>query len=307
MKKVLAIVGPTASGKTKLSIEVAKDLDAEIISTDSRQIYKHIPIASAIPSVKERLGVVHHFLEEYNLNEEFNAGKFGILGRKRIDDIFSRGKTPLIVGGSGLYLKSLIDGFFEEEISSKEIREQLYEKLKLKGKEFLYNELKEIDKIAASKMIPQNIRRVIRALEIYYASGKKISDLQKKTVKVDFVTLQVGLMLDRKYLYKRINERVDDMLEKGLIDEVRKLKDTGFDYINYNSLNTVGIKEVFQYLEGELNHTEMVDLIKQNSRRYAKRQMTWFRQDERIRWIEITEQKKLEVLTNEICNLFKNF
>ena len=307
MKKVLAIVGPTASGKTKLSIEVAKVLDAEIISADSRQVFKHIPIASAIPSVKERQGIVHHFLEEYNLNEKFNAGKFGILGRKRIDEIFSRGKTPLIVGGSGLYLKSLIDGFFEEEISSKEIREQLYEKLKLKGKDFLYNELKEIDKIAASKMIPQNVRRVIRALEIYYASGKKISDLQKKTVKVDFVTLQVGLMLDRKYLYKRINERVDDMLEKGLIDEVRKLKDTGFDYINYNSLNTVGIKEVFQYLEGELNHTEMVDLIKQNSRRYAKRQMTWFRQDERIRRIEITEQKRLEILANEICNLFKNF
>ena len=307
MNKVLAIIGPTASGKTKLSIEVAKDLDAEIISADSRQIFKHIPIASAIPTIKERQGIVHHFLEEYNLNEDFNAGKFGILGRKRIDDVFSRGKTPLIVGGSGLYIKSLIDGFFEEEISNKEIREQLYEKLKLKGKEFLYNELKEIDKIAASKMIPQNVRRVIRALEIYYASGKKISDLQKEKVKVDFVTLQVGLMLDRKYLYKRINERVDDMLEKGLIDEVRKLKDTGFDYINYNSLNTVGIKEVFQYLEGELNHTKMVDLIKQNSRRYAKRQMTWFRQDERIRRIEITEQKRLEILANEICNLFKNF
>ena len=307
MKKVLAIIGPTASGKTKLSIEVAKDLDAEIISADSRQVFKHISIASAIPSVKERHGIVHHFLEEYNLNEEFNAGKFGILGRKRIDEIFSRSKIPLIVGGSGLYIKSLIDGFFEEEISSKEIREQLYEKLKLKGKEFLYNELKEIDKIAASKMIPQNVRRVIRALEIYYASGKKISDLQKEKVKVDFVTLQVGLMLDRKYIYKRINERVDDMFKRGLVHEVQKLKDTGFDYINYNSLNTVGIKEVFQYLAGELNYPEMVDLIKQNSRRYAKRQMTWFRQDERIRWIEITEQKRLEILTNEICNLFKNF
>ena len=307
MKKVLAIVGPTASGKTKLSVEVAKDLDAEIISADSRQVYKHIPVASAIPSVKERKGVVHHFLEEYNLNEEFNAGKFGILGRKRIDEIIARGKTPLIVGGSGLYIKSLIDGFFEEEISSKEIREQLYEKLKLKGKEFLYNELKEIDRIAASKMLPQNIRRVIRALEIYYTSGKKISDLQKEKVKVDFVTLQVGLMLDRKYLYKRINERVDDMLKKGLVDEVRKLKDTGFDYINYNSLNTVGIKEVFQYLAGELNHTEMIDLIKQNSRRYAKRQMNWFRKDGRITWIEVNEQEQIEVLKYEIYNLFMNF
>ena len=300
MNKVLAIIGPTASGKTKLSIEVAKDLDAEIISADSRQVFKHIPIASAIPTIKERQGIVHHFLEEYNLNEDFNAGKFGILGRKRIDDIFSRGKTPLIVGGSGLYIKSLIDGFFEEEISNKEIREQLYEKLKLKGKEFLYNELKEIDKIAASKMIPQNVRRVIRALEIYYASGKKISDLQKEKVKVDFVTLQVGLMLDRKYLYKRINERVDEMLKKGLVHEVQKLKDTGFDYINYNSLNTVGIKEVFQYLAGELNYAEMVDLIKQDSRRYAKRQMTWFRKDERIKWVNVTERKSSEVLKNEI-------
>ena len=307
MKKVLAIIGPTASGKTKLSIEVAKVLDAEIISVDSRQIYKHIQVASAIPTEKERQEIVHHFLEEYNLNEDFNAGKFGKLGRIRINEIFSRGKTPLIVGGSGLYIKSLIDGFFEEEVGSKEIREKLYEKLKLKGNEFLYNELKEIDKIAASKMIPQNIRRIIRALEIYYASGKKISDLQKEEVKIDFETLQVGLMLDRKYLYKRINERVDSMIKRGLIDEVQRLKDNGFDYIDYNSLNTVGIKEVYLYLAGELNYPEMVDLIKRNSRRYAKRQMTWFGKDERINWIKVSEYKGMEVLRGETTELFNEF
>ena len=307
MKKVLAIIGPTASGKTKLSIEVAKEIDAEIISADSRQIYKHIPIASAIPTEKKRQSIVHHFLEEYNLNEDFNAGKFGKLGRIRINEIFSREKTPLVEGGSGLYIKSLIDGFFEEEVGSKEIREKLYEKLKLKGKEFLYNELKEIDKIAASKMIPQNVRRIIRALEIYYASGKKISDLQKDKVKIDFETLQVGLMLDRKYLYQRINERVDDMIKRGLIDEVQRLKDNGFDYINYNSLNTVGIKEVYLYLAGELNYIDMVELIKQNSRRFAKRQMTWFRKDERINWIEVTDYKSIEVIRNEIDSLFNEF
>jgi len=213
----------------------------------------------------------------------------------------------LIVGGSGLYLKSLIDGFFEEEIGSKEIREKLYEKLKLKGKEFLYNELKEIDKIAASKMIPQNVRRIIRALEIYYASGRKISDLQKEKVKIDFETLQVGLMLDRKYLYQRINERVDDMIKRGLMDEVQRLKDNEFDYINYNSLNTVGIREVYLYLAGELNYPEMVDLIKRNTRRYAKRQMTWLRKDERIKWIEVTEYKRMEVLRDEITGLFDKF
>lgn len=307
MKKVFAIIGPTASGKTKLSIEAAKVLDAEIISADSRQVFKHIPIASAIPTEKERQCIVHHFLEEYNLNEEFNAGKFGKLGRIRISEIFSRGKTPLIVGGSGLYIKSLIDGFFEEEVGSKEIREKLYEKLKIKGKEFLYNELKEIDKIAASKMIPQNVRRIIRALEIYYASGRKISDLQKEKVKIDFETLQVGLMLDRKYLYQSINERVNNMIKKGLIDEVQKLKDNGFDYIKYNSLNTVGIREVYLYLAGELNYPEMVELIKRNSRRYAKRQMTWFRKDERIQWIDVTEYKRMEVLRDEITKLFEKF
>ena len=307
MKKVLAILGPTASGKTKLSIEVAKVLDAEIISADSRQVFKHIPIASAIPTEKERQCIVHHFLEEYNLNEEFNAGKFGKLGRIRISEIFSREKTPLIVGGSGLYIRSLIDGFFEEEVGSKEIREKLYEKLKLKGKEFLYNELKEIDKIAASKMIPQNVRRIIRALEIYYASGRKISDLQKEKVKIDFETLQIGLMLDRKYLYQSINERVDGMIKRGLVDEVQRLKDNGFNYINYNSLNTVGIREVYMYLAGELNYPEMVELIKRNSRRYAKRQMTWFRKDERIKWIEVTEYKSMEVLRDEITELFEKF
>jgi tRNA dimethylallyltransferase len=307
MKKVLALVGPTASGKTKISIEVAKVLNAEIISADSRQVYKHIPIASAIPTKKERQGIVHHFLEEYNLNEDFNAGKFGNLGRIKINEIFARSKTPMIVGGSGLYIKSLIDGFFEEEISSKEIREQLYEKLKIKGKEFLYNELKEIDKIAASKMIPQNVRRIVRALEIYYASGRKISDLQKEEVKIDFKTLQVGFMLDRKYLYQRINERVDDMIKRGIMDEVQRLKDNGFNYINYNSLNTVGIKEVYLYLAGELNYPEMVDLIKRNSRRYAKRQMTWFSKDERIKWIEITKHERMEVLRDKITGLFDKF
>ena len=314
MKKVLAIIGPTASGKTQIGVETAKLLDGEIISADSRQVYKHFPIASAIPSEKEREGIPHHFMEELNLNEEFNAGDFGRMGRELINRIFESGKQPIIVGGSGLYIRSLIDGLFDDdedpatkEEGSKEIRDKLYERLKEKGKEFLYNELKEIDKIAAATMLPTNFKRVIRALEIYYATGKKISDLHKNKIEVDFKTLQVGLMWDRAELYKRINERVDMMLEMGLVDEVRQLKNNGYNPVQYNSLNTVGIKEVFSYLDNETTQSEMIRLIKQNSRRYAKRQMTWFRKDKRINWVNLSHDSDIKSVAGEVVTLFENF
>ncbi len=186
------------------------------------------------------------------------------------------------------------------------MRKNLYQLLKDKGKEFIYNELKEIDKIAAASMLPQNTRRVIRALEVYFASGKKISELQQQKIEINFRTVQVGLYLERKFLYERINNRVDEMIEEGLVNEVEKLKSNGYDWRTYNSLNTVGIKEVFGYLEGQLDHKDMVELIKQNTRRYAKRQMTWFKADTRILWLEVTEEKSLEELAKETLYLFKN-
>lgn len=305
-RKVLAIVGPTASGKTKLAIEAAKSLNGEIISADSRQNYKHIPISTATPSIEEREGIKHHFLQELNLTEKFTAGEFGKSARKIIDEIFENDKIPVICGGSGLYIKSLIDGFFEEEVYDEAVRKNLYQLLKDKGKDFIYNELKEIDKLAASSMLPQNTRRVIRALEVYFASGKRMSELQQHKIEINFRTVQIGLYLDRKFLYERINKRVDEMIEGGLVDEVERLKSNGYDWRTYNSLNTVGIKEVFGYLEGQLEYKEMVELIKQNTRRYAKRQMTWFKADTRILWLEVTEEKTLEELTNETLYLFKN-
>jgi tRNA dimethylallyltransferase len=305
-RKVLAIVGPTASGKTKLAIETAKHLHGEIISADSRQNYKHIPISTATPSIEEREGIRHHFLEELNLTEKFTAGEFGKAGRKKIDEIFDNGLQPIICGGSGLYIKSLIDGFFEEEVQDENVRKNLYQLLKDKGKDFIYNELKEIDKIAASTMLPENTRRVIRALEVYFASGKRMSELQQNKIEINFRTVQIGLYLERKFLYERINKRVDEMIEEGLINEVEKLKSNGYDWRTYNSLNTVGIKEVFGYLEGQLDHKDMVELIKQNTRRYAKRQMTWFKADPRILWLEVTEEKTPEDLTKETLYLFKN-
>lgn len=305
-RKVLTIVGPTASGKTKLAISCAKSINGEVISADSRQNYKHIPISTATPSVQEREGIKHHFLEELNLTEKFTAGEFGKSARKKIDEIFEREHIPIICGGSGLYIKSLIDGFFEEEVYDEDVRKNLYQQLKDKGKDFIYNELKEIDKIAAASMLPQNTRRVIRALEVFFASGKRISELQQQKIEINFRTVQVGLFLERKFLYERINNRVDNMIEEGLIDEVERLKSNGYDWRTYNSLNTVGIKEVFGYLEGQLEYKEMVELIKQNTRRYAKRQMTWFKADSRILWLEVTEKKTVEELTQEALYLFKN-
>lgn len=303
MKKYIAIVGPTASGKTAVSIELAKILNAEIISADSRQIYKNIPISTATPSLEERKGINHYFLNEIELEMDFNAGEFGKQARIKIEEIFRKGKFPLVVGGSGLYLKSLIDGFFEEKTENKDIRKILYEEMEKLGKEFLYEKLKNVDPESAHKMSPRLYRRVIRALEVYYVTGKKMSDLQKQNIKSEFETAQFGLMLDREYLYERINKRVDDMLEKGLLNEIETLKKKGYHYSIQNSLNTVGIKEVFRYFEGEYSLNEMINYIKQNTRRYAKRQMTWFRKDKRINWINGNLKK--EEIVNKIVLLNK--
>lgn len=295
-KKVIVITGPTASGKTEISISAALHFDMEIISADSRQIYKGIQIASAIPPESEREGIVHHFMEELSLDEEFNAGDFGFQARDRIRQIFSKGKKPLVVGGSGLYLQSLIEGLFEEESKSKKIREELNSLLKEKGKEFLYDELKKVDPDTASKMSHHYHRRVIRALEVFYTTGKKISELQKEKIHNEFDFRIFGLMPGRDYLYERINSRVDYMIANGLIDEVSELKHRGFHYQKNNSLNTVGVREIFDYLEGKISLEDAVELIKRNTRRYAKRQITWFRRDENIKWLDVLPGKNIKAM-----------
>jgi len=306
MRKVLAVVGPTASGKTRISIELANKLNGEIISADSRQVYKHIPISTSQPSKEDVKHVNHHFINELEPDSEFNAGEFGLRAREIINEVFSKGKQPIIVGGSGLYIRSLIDGFFEKDIDSKEIRDDLYKKYELYGDKHLYDELKNIDEEIHSEIPPGKIRRVIRALEVYYATGKKISELQNENVKVNFRTVQTGLMYDRKILYRRINDRVDEMITNGLIEEVKWLKENNYDYRKNYSIDTVGIKEVYKYLESEYDYDEMISMIKQNTRRYAKRQMTWFRKDMRINWITIDEESDNTVIVNKVLDVFSN-
>jgi tRNA dimethylallyltransferase len=304
-KKVIVIIGPTASGKTETSVGVSLHFDMEIVSADSRQVYKGFPIASAIPSKSERKGIVHHFMEELEPDEEFNAGDYGFQARDRIRQIFSKGKKPLVVGGSGLYLQSLTKGLFEEESKNKNIRAELNSLLKEKGKEFLYDELKKVDPDTASKMSHHYHRRVIRALEVFYATGKRISELHKEKIHSEFEFHSIGLLPERNYLYERINSRVDKMMEKGLVDEVRKLQDRGFHYLKNNSLNTVGVREIFNYLEGKISLGVAVEQIKQNTRRYAKRQITWFKRDESVRWFEIRQDNDIvEPVIREIEKIF---
>ncbi len=303
--KVLVIIGPTASGKSDFAFHTAELLQkkqnkkVEIISADSRQTYKYIPIATAQPPEEYMKKIKHHFINELELDTDFNAGRFGKKGRELIYKIFNANKIPIVVGGSGLYINSLIYGLFDfegliEEQAAKEkqksIRNKLYKKLEEKGIEKLFAELKKIDPNAANKMANITAMRVIRALEVFYLTGIPISELHRRSPEINFEPVIIGLHWEREELYNRINQRVDIMIEKGLLKEIEKLKKKGYHYKNYNSLNTVGIKEVFDYLDGKYKYDETIALIKQNTRRFAKRQMTWFRRDKNIKWIDVNSE-----------------
>ncbi len=310
--EVLTIIGPTASGKTELSYRIARELvqktgkKIEIISADSRQIYKHIPIATAQPPKEYLKKYKHHFINSLELTDDFSAGTFGKMARELISFIIHKGGIPIIVGGSGLYLRSLIYGLFDvddiiEEEHGKEkqrkIRKELAESLENEGLEKLIEELNKIDHVTAKQMDHVTERRILRALEVYYMTGLPLSILQSRKVEIKCDFVQIGINLERHILYDKINCRVDRMLEAGLVDEVKSLREKGFDPKKDNSLNTVGIKEVFDFLEGRIDRDEMSELIKRNTRRYAKRQMTWFNKDKNIKWIgnenEIGEFVKL--------------
>lgn len=317
--KVLAIIGPTASGKTDISFLLATlikeklKLTPEIISADSRQVYKGIKIASSQPPGDYLKALKHHFINFLEPELDFSAGQFGSKARNIIENIIKEKKIPIIVGGSGLYLSSLIYGLFDvndmnddesAKIEQKRIRRSLYERLEKEGIEPLLNELNRIDKESASKMTISNTRRIIRALEIYYMTGIPISIHHKKKINIGFSAIQFGIMWERKKLYERINKRADMMLENGLVDEIAALKEKGYDYIVQNSLNTVGVKEVFDYLKEKISYKRMVELIKQNTRRYAKRQMTWFRKDKNIKWVNVEDEKDYKHTASEIFTSF---
>lgn len=281
---ILVVAGATASGKTSLAIELAKRLDGEIISADSMQIYKYMDIGSAKPTACERALVKHHLIDFLEPSADWSVADYTEAAHSAIADVVSRGKMPVLTGGTGLYINSVInDVTFGEMDTNYEIRDELQKIADNDGGGRLIEILREFDPVSAQRLHKNNVRRVIRAIEFYRVTGVPISEHQEMTkqTKTRYNPVMFTIEWDREILYERINTRVDVMIADGLVDEVRGLLEMGCTK-EMNSMKGIGYKEVIDYLNGERGFDETVDLIKQNSRRYAKRQMTWFRRDERI-------------------------
>jgi len=291
-EKILIIVGPTAVGKTSLGVHLAEKFNGEVISGDSMQIYKNLDIGTAKITNEEARDVPHYLIDEKEINESYSVSEFQKEGRKLISEISSRGKLPIIVGGTGLYIESLIydvshGGDVEPDKKFRKEKEKFAEEF---GNHALWKKLKELDEKAAEKVHENNVRRVIRALEVYHVSGKLYSDLQneKKDKEKLYDTYIIGLNTDRQVLYERINHRVDAMLEEGLEKEARYL----FEQVEEGSQSTkaIGYKEFFAYFKDKADYENVIETIKQNSRRYAKRQLTWFRNRIEVdQWFDLVE------------------
>lgn len=301
MKTVVVLIGPTASGKTKLSIELAKQINGEIVSADSMQLYKLMDIGTAKPDAEEMSGIKHYLINEVYPDEEFSVARYQELAKKYINEIFNKGKTPIIVGGTGLYINSLIYNInFSETISDWDLRNRLKKEADEKGNEYLHQKLKEIDPEAAQKIHTNDIKRIIRAIEVYTHTNKPISHHQaiSRSVPPEFDFLIFGLKMDREKLYERINKRIDIMLERGLINEVNNLVKLGYDK-NSVAMQGLGYKEILAYLNGEISFEEAVYILKRDTRHYAKRQITWFKRLEGVKWIDLDENPEpLEILKN---------
>ncbi|MCX6150026.1 MAG: tRNA (adenosine(37)-N6)-dimethylallyltransferase MiaA [Ignavibacteriales bacterium] len=303
-RKVIVIVGPTCSGKTKLSLLLAQKFTSEIISADSRQVFKYLNIGTAKPSDKELDSVKHHFINYLDPDEEFNVSKFEIEAISLINNLFLHKKIPIVVGGSGLYIKALIDGIFNSVDTDEEFRLDLKQKMDAMGKEYLYEQLQKVDAQSAEKMLPQNWKRVMRALEVFHLTGEPIWKHQNEYKReLDFEFIQVGLNWKRDILYTNINDRVEKMIAIGLVDEVKKVFALGYSK-KLNSLNTVGYKEIISFINNEISLAGAIELIKRNTRRFAKRQMTWFRKDERIKWFDVNSENDIPEISNVLVKFF---
>lgn len=307
MKELLIIAGPTAVGKTDISIALAKRLQGEIISADSMQIYKHMNVGSAKISLDEMKGIPHHLIDIIEPSEKFSVSDFKDLAEGYISEIIMKKKLPILAGGTGLYINSLIYNYdFTEAAKDENYREVLQELAVTKGKEYLHSLLKNIDIESYNRLYPNDLKRVIRALEVYKLTGAPISFSNNKSSRFD-IPYNINyfiLTMDRAKLYERINHRVDTMLEKGLVDEVIILKHMGYTS-EMQSMKGIGYKEILYYLEGKITYAEAILMIKQGTRNYAKRQLTWFRKDERAIWIDKDKFHNDNDIVEYIVNLKK--
>ncbi len=308
MRQLVAVVGPTGSGKTALAIDLAEHLGSEIISADSMQFYRGMEIGTAAPTDEELKRVKHHFVGHLTPSDEMSAGNYLLASRAVMEDLNARGKTAVVVGGSGLYIQALIDGLFDGPGKVPAIRERLEAEAEEKGPEALHLRLESVDPEYAARIEKTDLRRIVRALEVHEVTGRPLSELHRehreRTKSLDAV--QVALDWPRKLLYERINARVDAMLEAGFVEEVERIIEEGYgeDLIRHRS---IGYREIAAHLRGESSLEEAVELMKMYSRRYAKRQLTWFRGDSRIHWLDAAEDRlfHLEQIANllEISNI----
>jgi tRNA dimethylallyltransferase len=298
-KTLISIVGPTAIGKTAMAIQLAQYFGTEIISADSRQFFKEMVIGTAKPNAAELAAAKHHFIDSHTVMQLFSTGDFETEGLQKLKEIFKIHDLAIMVGGSGLYVNALINGLDEMPDIDLSIREKLNKQFEEEGLAVIQNKLAQLDPEYFAKVDQQNPQRMIRGLEVFLSTGQKLSSMLSATKKKrPFNIIKIGLNTDRTVLYNRINSRVDQMIADGLVDEVKSL--TSFK--KYNALNTVGYSELFDYLDGKLSLEDAIAAIKQNTRRFAKRQLTWFRRDEEINWFEPDEKEKVINLINDRLN-----
>lgn len=292
--KLLCVVGPTASGKTALGASLARALNGEVVSADSMQIYKGMPIAAAVPKKEEMLGVAHHLIEFLTPDTAFTVADYTAAASKKLAEIHAAGRLPVVVGGTGLYVNSLIDNIrFVKQDTDPQLRSRLERELSEVGGEEMLERLRALDPVAAQRLHPNDTKRIIRAFEIYSLTGHTVSEQNAASRRegTPYDPVMIGIdFLDRQALYDRINRRVDIMLEEGLLQEARADFESG---LSGGAVQAIGHKELFPYFRGELELEAAVESLKRATRRYAKRQLTWFRRDERIHWLFADESADL--------------
>ncbi len=307
-QKIIVVVGPTASGKTALGIHLAEKFCGEVVSGDSMQIYKDMDIATAKPTKDEMKNIKHHLIGFVNPEDEYSVASFCNDASSAVKEIVSSGKLPFLVGGTGLYIDSFINNItFFENANSSEVRNALYKELAENGIEKLYDELLSVDSEAAKNIHPNNEVRVIRALEIYRLTGETLTEQNKRSheIESEYEPLYIGISYkNRETLYERINKRVDIMLENGLLDETLEFYKK---YASKTAVNAIGYKELKPYIDGKKSLEECVEHLKQSTRRYAKRQLTWFKKNEKINWVYPDDYDDINKLYNEAERLTENF
>jgi tRNA dimethylallyltransferase len=301
-KTLICLVGPTASGKTDVALELAKRINAEVISCDSMQVYTGIDIATSKPTKKQRKAIPHHLLDILRPSRQYSAARFRNSSRKIIKDIHSRGKVPLIVAGTGLYLRALLDGLFTGPAQTLSLRRKFYQQARAYGASYLYRRLKNKDPKSAERIHPHDLRRVIRALEVYETAGIPISKLQEKTRGIrDEYNLHIfGLQRARPELYTRIEHRVDRMFRRGLVAEIKRLNSCR---LSKTAKALLGYKEITGFLNGEYSQDDARALLKRNTKRYAKRQLSWFKREKGVKWVELDNDDNLAVAAEQILSL----